>query len=56
MTLYSWKLVAPVIGGSEAGKTNVLLNLIKYEPPDIDKVYLYVKDVLLKGEKYGLEI
>ena len=32
------------IGGSESGKTNVLLNLIKYQQPDIDKIYLYVKD------------
>ena len=26
------------------GKTNVLLNLIKHQRPDIDKIYLYVKD------------
>ena len=27
-----------------SGKTNVLLNLIKNPRPDIDKIYLYVKD------------
>ena len=32
------------IGGSESGKTNVLLNLIKHQRSDIDKIYLYVKD------------
>ena len=31
------------IGGSRSGKTNVLLNLINNQP-DIDKIYLYVKD------------
>ena len=33
-----------IIGGSESGKTNVLLKLIKNQQPDIDKLYLYVKD------------
>ena len=33
-----------IIGGSGPGKTNELLNLIKHQPPDIYKVYLYVKD------------
>ena len=33
-----------IIGGSYSGKTNVLLNLIKYQRPDIDENYLYVKD------------
>ena len=33
-----------VIGHSGSGKTNVLLNLIKYLLPDIDKIYLYNKD------------
>ena len=31
------------IGGSGSGKTNVLLNLIGNQP-DIDKIFLYVKD------------
>ena len=33
-----------IIGGSGSGKTNVLLNLIKHQRPDIDEIYLYVKD------------
>ena len=41
-----------VIGGSGSGKTNVSLKLIKYQRPDIDKIYLYVKDPL--ESKYEL--
>ena len=33
-----------IIGGSRSGKTNALLNLIK-EQNDIDKIYLYAKDL-----------
>ena len=33
-----------IIGGSWSGKTNALLNLIK-EQDDIDKIYLYAKDL-----------
>ena len=33
-----------IIGGSGSGKTNVLLNLIEKQP-DIDKIYLYAKDL-----------
>ena len=33
-----------LISGSGLGKKNVLLNLIKYQQPDIDKIYLYIKD------------
>ena len=33
-----------IIGGSGSGKTSVLLNLIK-EQDDIDKIYLYAKDL-----------
>ena len=32
-----------IVGGSGSGKTNALLNLINNQP-DIDKIYLYVKD------------
>ena len=32
-----------IIGGSGTGKTNALLNLINNQP-DIDKIYLYLKD------------
>ena len=33
-----------IIGGSGSGKNNVLLNLIKHQRPDVDKIDLYVKD------------
>ena len=33
-----------IIGGSGSSKTNVLLNLIRNQQPDIDKIYLYIKD------------
>ena len=33
-----------IIGDSRLGKTNVLLNLIKNQRPDIDNIYLYVED------------
>ena len=50
-----------IIGGSESGKTNVLLNLIENQP-DIDKIYLYAKDpyeckyqyVINKRESVGI--
>ena len=53
-----------IIGGSGSGKTNVLLNLIKHQRPDIDKIYLYVKDpfeskyqLVINGrEKIGIKI
>ena len=32
-----------IIGGSQSGKTNLFLNLIEKQP-DINKIYLYVKD------------
>ena len=38
-----------IIGGCGSGKTNALLNLIK-EQDDIDKIYLYAKD--LSESKY----
>ena len=37
-----------IIGGSGSGKANVLLSLIENQP-DIDKIYLYAKD-LHKGK------
>ena len=51
-----------VVGGSESGKTNALLNLINNQP-DIDKIYLYAKDpyetkcqyLINKREKVGLD-
>ena len=52
-----------LIGGLKSRKTNVLLNLIQHQKPDIDKIYLYVKDpfeskyqLLINGrEKVGIE-
>ena len=40
-----------IIGGSGLGKTNTLLNL-KNEQKDIDKIYLYVKDLSEPKYKY----
>ena len=33
-----------ITGGSESGKLNALMNLIKHQRPDIDKTYLHIKD------------
>ena len=33
-----------IIGGSGSEKTNLLLSLIKHQRPDIDKIYLYIKN------------
>ena len=30
-----------IIGGSDSGKTKLLLNLLKNQRPDIDKLYLF---------------
>ena len=51
-----------IIGTSGSGKTNALLNLIK-EQDDIDKIYLYAKDLsepkyeflIRKHEDVGIE-
>ena len=51
-----------IIGGSESGKTNALLNL-KNNQSDIDKIYLFAKDpyeakyqyLINKCEKVGLD-
>ena len=46
----NWPYVSPhpyinlIIGGSGSGNNNVLLNLIKHQRPDIDKIYLQSKD------------
>ena len=34
-----------IISGSGSGKTNVLLNLLKHQQPDINKIYSFVKDL-----------
>ena len=43
-----------IIGGSGSGKTNALLNLIK-EQDDIDKIYLYAKDLSEPKYKFLLK-
>ena len=43
-----------ITAGSGSSKTNVLLNLIKHQCPDIDQTYFYLK-VLFKS-KYKLFI
>ena len=40
-----------IIGGSGSGKTNTLLNLIENQP-DIDKIYLHVKDLYEQNINY----
>ena len=40
-----------IIGSSGSGKTNALLNLIKYQRPDTDKFHLHVKDSFESKQK-----
>ena len=52
-----------ITGGSGSGKPNMLLNLIKHQRPNIDKIQIYVKYPIESGyqllinqrEKVGLE-
>ena len=41
-----------IIGSSGSGKTDVLLNLIKHQRPDIDKIYLCIKIHLNQNINY----
>ena len=51
-----------IVGGSDSGKTNALLNIVNNQP-DIDKMYLYSKDpyeakyqyLIDKRENVGLD-
>ena len=43
-----------IIGGSGSGKTNTLLNLVN-EQKDIDKIYLYAKDLSEPKYEYLIE-
>ena len=43
-----------IIGGSGSGKTNTLLNLTN-EQKDIDKIYLYAKDLNEPKYEYLIE-
>ena len=40
-----------ITGGSRSHKTNLLLNLIKHQPPEDEKIYLYVKGSKMEGKK-----
>ena len=44
-----------ITGGSGSGKTNLLLNLIENQP-DIDKIYLYAKDLYEAKYQYLIKI
>ena len=44
-----------IIGGSGPGKTNALLNLIN-EQNDIDKIYLYAKDLSEPKYEYLINV
>ena len=43
-----------IIGDSRLRKTNVLLNLIKNQRPDIDNIYLYVEDPYKSKRQLGI--
>ena len=43
-----------IIDALGSGETNALLNLIKHQRPDVDNIYLYIKDPF--GSKYQLLI
>ena len=43
-----------IIGGSGSGKTNALINLIN-EQNDIDKIYLYVRDLSEPKYEYWIK-
>ena len=47
-----WPYRKLIIGSSESGKTNYLLNSIQKDNNIIDKIYLYTKD--LEQPKYQL--
>ena len=44
-----------IIRGSASGKTNLLLNLIEGQP-NIDKIYLYAKDLYEAKYQYLIKI
>ena len=47
----NWSYRILIIRGSGSGKTNLLLNLIENQP-DIDKIYLYAKDLYESKYQY----
>ena len=58
---HPYRILIIVVSGS--GKTSALLNLIKNQRPDIDKIYLYAKDsfkskyqlIINRREKVGIK-
>ena len=54
MIMKCWPYKKLIIGPSESGKTNYLLNSIEKDNNIIDKIYLYAKD--LEEPKYQLLI
>ena len=55
MVIYTWSFVQHlIIGGSRSGKTNGLINLIN-EQNDIDKIYLYAKDLSEPKHQFLIE-
>ena len=43
-----------IIGGSGSGKTNLLLNLLKHQRQDIDKIYLYIYTFIHSNQRINL--
>ena len=55
MVIYTWSFLQNlVIGGSRSGKTNGLINLMN-EQNDIDKIYLYAKDLSEPKHQFLIE-
>ena len=55
MVINIWSFVQNlIIGGSRSGKTNGLINLIN-EQNDIDKIYLYAKDLSEPKHQFLIE-
>ena len=54
MIMKRWPYKKLIIGSSESGKTNYLLNSIEKDNNIINKIYLYAKD--LEEPKYQLLI
>ena len=58
---HPYRILIIVVSGS--GKTSAILNLIKNQRPDIDKIYLYAKDsfkskyqlIINRREKVGIK-
>ena len=49
----NWPYRILIIGGSGSGTTNLLLNIIENQP-NIDKIYLYAKDLYEAKYQYSI--